>query len=65
MYNLYCPWISSSLMIEYYGRMMNSFAESATAVSNLANALTMANIDSIEQMAKTAMEYCMLGTVSN
>jgi hypothetical protein len=45
MYNLYFPWIPSSLMIEYYGRMVNSFAESATFVSNLANTLTMVNID--------------------
>lgn len=65
MYNLYFPWLSPGLMIEYYGRMVNSFAESATAVSNLANTLTMVNIDSIEQMTKTTMEYCRLGTVSN
>lgn len=48
MYNLYFTWISPSLMIEYYPSMVNSFAASATAVSNLANALTIANIDSIE-----------------
>jgi hypothetical protein len=65
MYNLCFPWISSRLMMEYYGRMVNSFAESATAVSNLANTLTMVNIDSIEQMTKTTIEYCRLGTMSN
>ena len=65
MYNLYFPWVSSRLMMEYYGRMVNSFAKSATAVSNLANTLTMVNIDSIEQMTRTTMEYRRLGTMSN
>jgi uncharacterized secreted protein with C-terminal beta-propeller domain len=60
--NLYFPWISPRLMIEYYGRMVNSFAESATAVSNLTNDLTMVNIDSIEQMTKTTIGHCMTST---
>lgn len=62
MCNLYFPWMSPRLMIEYYGRMVNFFAESATAVSNLANNLTMVNIDSIEQMTKATMGNCMTGT---
>ncbi len=62
MCNLYFPWMSPRLMIEYYGRVVNSFAESATAVSKLANNLTMVNIDSIEQMTKATMGNWMTST---
>jgi len=55
------PWMSPSLVTEYYGRMVDNFVDNVVSASNLANTLVMVNMESIQRLTDTNREYCRVG----
>ena len=55
------PWMSPSIVTEYYGRMVDDFVDNVVSVSNLANTLVMVNMESIQRLTDTNREYCKVG----
>jgi hypothetical protein len=52
------PWISPTLVTEYYSRMADNFVDHVVSATNLANNLVMVEIESIQQLTDSSRDYC-------
>src|SRR6476660_6734767 len=48
------PWMSPTLVTEYYSRMVDNFVDNAVSVTNLANNLVMVNMESIQRLTDSS-----------
>ena len=55
------PWMSPTLVTEYYSRMVDNFVDNAVSATNLANNLVMINTESIQRLADSNREYWRVG----
>jgi len=55
------PWLSPTLVTEYYSRMVDNFVDNAVSATNLANNLVMINTESIQRLADSNREYWRVG----
>jgi len=55
------PWMSPTLVAEYYSRMVDNFVDNAVSATNLANNLVMINTESIQRLADSNREYWRVG----
>ena len=55
------PWMSPTLMTEYYSRMVDNFVDNVVSATNLANNLIMVNMESIQRLADSTREYWRVG----
>jgi len=55
------PWISPTLVTEYYGRWVDNFVDNVVSATTLANNLVMVNMESIQRLADTNREYWRAG----
>jgi hypothetical protein len=60
----FVPWMSPQIVIEYYGKMVDSFVDNAVAATNLANNLAMVNMETIQAVADTNREALRVGVDS-
>ena len=55
------PWMSPTLMAEYYSRMVDNFVDNAVSATNLANNLAMINTESIQRLTDSSRDYWRVG----
>jgi len=55
------PWMSPTLVTEYYSRIVDNFVDNAVSATNLANNLVMVNMESIQRLADNSREYWRIG----
>ena len=55
------PWMSPTLVTEYYSRMVDNFVDNAVSATNLANNLVMINTESIQRLTDSNREYWRVG----
>ena len=55
------PWMSPTLVTEYYSRMVDNFVDNAVSVTNLANNLVMVNMESIQLLTDSSRDYWRVG----
>ena len=55
------PWMSPTLVAEYYSRMVDNFVDNAVSATNLANNLVMINTESIQRLTDSNREYWRVG----
>ena len=55
------PWMSPTLVTEYYSRMVDNFVDNAVSTTNLANNLVMINKESIQRLTDSNREYWRVG----
>jgi hypothetical protein len=57
----FMPWMSPRLVTEFYSRIVDNFVDNAVSVTNLANDLTMVNLESVQKLTATNREYWRVG----
>jgi len=57
----FVPWMSPTLMTEYYSRMVDNFVDNVVSATNLANNLVMVNMESIQRLTDSSREYWRIG----
>ena len=55
------PWMSPTLVTEYYSRMVDNFIDNVISATNLANNLVMVNMESIQRLTDSNREYWRIG----
>ena len=55
------PWMSPTLVTEYYSRMVDNFVDNAVSATNLANNLVMVNMESIQRLTDSSRDYWRVG----
>src|SRR6476619_1077131 len=55
------PWMSPTLVTEYYSRMVDNFVDNVVSATNLANNLVMINTESIQRLTDSNREYWRVG----
>src|SRR6476659_1908264 len=55
------PWMSPTLVTEYYSRMVDNFVDNVVSTTNLANNLAMVNMESIQRLTDSSREYWRVG----
>ena len=55
------PWLSPTLVTEYYSRMVDNFVDNTVSATNLANNLAMINTESIQRLTDSNREYWRVG----
>ena len=55
------PWMSPTLVTEYYSRMVDNFVDNVVSATNLANNLVMVNMESIQRLTDSSREYWRVG----
>ena len=55
------PWMSPTLVTEYYSRMVDNFIDNVISATNLANNLVMVNMESIQTLTNSNREYWRIG----
>src|SRR6476659_4201292 len=55
------PWMSPTLVTEYYSRMVDNFVDNTVSATNLANNLLMINTESIQRLTDSNREYWRVG----
>jgi hypothetical protein len=55
------PWMSPTLVTEYYSRMVDNFMDNVVSATNLANNLAIVNMESLQRLADSTREYCRVG----
>ena len=55
------PWMSPTLVTEYYSRMVDNFVDNTVSATNLANNLVMINTESIQRLTDSNREYWRVG----
>jgi hypothetical protein len=55
------PWMSPTLVTEYYSRMVDNFVDNVVSATNLANNLVMVNMESIQRLTDSSREYWRIG----
>jgi hypothetical protein len=57
----FMPWMSPRIVTEYYSRMVDNFVDNAISATNLANNLTMLNMETIQQLTDTSRAFWRVG----
>jgi hypothetical protein len=57
----FMPWMSPRLVTEFYSRIVDNFVDNAVSATNLANDLTMVNLESVQNLTATNREYWRVG----
>jgi len=57
----FMPWMSPRLVTEFYGRIVDNFVDNAVSTTNLANDLTMVNLENVQNLTATNREYWRIG----
>jgi hypothetical protein len=57
----FMPWMSPRIVTEYYSRMVHNFVDNAISATNLANNLTMLNMETIQQLTDTSRAFWRVG----
>lgn len=55
------PWMSPTLMTDYYSRLVDNFVDNVVSVTNLANNLGMVNMESIQRLTDSSRDYWRVG----
>ena len=55
------PWMSPTLVTEYYSRMVDNFVDNVVSATNLANNLVMVNMGSIQRLTDSNRENWRIG----
>ena len=55
------PWMSPTLVTEYYSRMVDNFVDNVVSATNLANNLVMVNMESIQRLTDGSRDYWRIG----
>ena len=55
------PWLSPTLVTEYYSRMVDNFVDNTVSATNLANNLVMINTEGIQRLTDSNREYWRVG----
>src|SRR6476659_10437004 len=55
------PWMSPTLVTEYYSRMVDNFVDNVVSATNLANNLVMVNMESIQRITDSSRDYWRVG----
>ncbi len=55
------PWMSPTLVTEYYSRMVDNFVDNIISATNLVNTLVIVNMESIQRLADSTKEYWRVG----
>jgi hypothetical protein len=55
------PWMSPTLVTEYYSRMVDNFVDNVVSATNLANNLVMVNMESIQQLTDGSRAFWRTG----
>jgi hypothetical protein len=55
------PWMSPTLVTEYYGRMVDNFVDNVVSATNLVNNLVMINMESIQRLTDSSRDYWRIG----
>ena len=58
------PWMSPTLVTEYYSRMVDNFVDNVVSVTNLANNLVLVNMEGIQRLTDSNREYWRVGVES-
>ena len=58
------PWMSPTLVTEYYSRMVDNFVDNVVSATNLANNLVMVNMESIQRLTDSSREDWRVGVES-
>jgi len=54
-------WMSPTLVIEYYSRMVDNFVDNVVSATNLANNLVMVNMESFQRITDSSRDYWRVG----
>src|SRR6476659_475924 len=54
-------WMSPTLVIEYYSRMVDNFVDNVVSATNLANNLVMVNMESFQRINDSSRDYWRVG----
>lgn len=57
----FMPWMSPRLVTEFYSKIVDNLVDNAVSATNLANDLTMVNLESIQNLTATNREYWRVG----
>lgn len=57
----FLPWMSPRLVTEFYSRIVDNFVDNAVSATNLANDLTMVNLENVQNLTATNREYWRIG----
>ena len=55
------PWMSPTLVTEYYSRMVDNFVDNVVSATNLTNNLVMVNMESIQRLTDSSRDYWRVG----
>ena len=55
------PWMSPTLVTEYYSKMVDNFVDNVVSATNLANNLVMVNMESIQRLTDSSRDYWRVG----
>src|SRR6476659_6572645 len=55
------PWMSPTLVTEYYSRMVDNFVDNTVSATNLTNNLLMVNMESIQRLTDSSRDYWRVG----
>ena len=55
------PWMSPTLVTEYYSRMVDNFVDNVVSATNLINNLVMVNMESIQRLTDSSRDYWRVG----
>ena len=58
------PWMSPTLVTEYYSRMVDNFVDNVVSTTNLANNLVLVNMEGIQRLTDSNREYWRVGVES-
>ncbi len=58
------PWMSPTLVTEYYSRMVDNFVDNVISTTNLANNLVLVNMEGIQRLTDSSREYWRVGVES-
>jgi hypothetical protein len=57
----FMPWTSPRLITEFYSKIVDNFVDNAVSATNLANDLTVVNLESIQKLTDTNRGYWRVG----
>lgn len=57
----FMPWMSPRLVTEFYSRIVDNFVDNAVSATNLANDLTMVNLENVQNLTASNREYWRIG----
>ena len=55
------PWMSPTLVTDYYGRMVDNFVDNVVSATNLANNLIKVNMEGIQRLTDSSREFFRIG----